>query len=313
MENKPKMAIKQDTLVMAAVIIVAIIMLKPAAIDTTNNGVPTTNGGIDLCKLVESEMSFTGQRMFLASTALTAEWARVIKSNGDGTIKDKGQISMNSGTTDTVPKAAYKIYLGENSSTYYTQPKSYTAPCSDATDDIGGVLGYIDTTPTLTAFDEYGRPSTAQALVAGDVKDVSVRVKVSADQCYGNPNAPSKNALCVKYITNNSGYDSIKASTPSQDTPYTISANNATTKYAIDCYELDLLKDTEYQDITLTLDVKDSFVYTSEHTNITVMVDDIAFDLDADTLDEIWGFEDEDNNELGDTGLGNSVIITTTG
>ena len=294
-------------LVIIAVVAVVLIMRQPATTTT-----PTTNGGIDLCKLVESEMSLTGQRMFVASTSLSSEWARVIKSNGDGTIKDKGLISMNGGTTDTKPKAPYDIYLGENSTTYYTQPKSYTAPCDDATDDVVGVLCTIDTTPTITTFDEFGRPQSAgtneQAITASSVTDVTVRVKVSADECYGNPYAPSKNAICLKYITTTAGYQSVVANTGTQDTPYTIGSNNASATYAIDCYKLDLLKDTEYQDITITLTADDSFSQTAA-SNITVFSDDIAFDLDADTLDEIWGFEDEDNNELGDTTLDASATI----
>lgn len=294
------MAIKTESLVMFGILIFAIVYLgKAPEVPPT----PTTNGGIDLCKFVESEASLTGQRMFLTGTALTSEWARVIKTNDDNTIKDKGQISMDSGTTDTKPRSPYKIYFGENSSTYYTQPMSYTAPCDDATDDKTGVLCTIDTTPTLTAFDEYGRPmsdsTNAQAMSASEVKDITVRVKVSADQCYGNPYAgDKKNAICFKYNSSTGGMASVVANTETQDTPYIISANNASTGYAIDCYELNLLKDTEYQDITVTLTASDSYV-DSDKNNVTAIINDMAFDLDADTLDEIWGFEDEDNNELG--------------
>ena len=301
------MAKNNDTLLVVGAIIFAAIFLGNGA----NSGITTgATNGVDLCGLVESEVSLTGQRQFLAGTQLTAEWARIIKVNGDNTVKDKGQVSLNSGTSDTNPEGKYKIYFGENSSTYYTHPKDYTAPCKDATDDIAGNLCTIDTTPTLTFFDEFGRPSTATSIAAGDVKDVSVRVKVSADECYGNPNAPGKNAICLKYNSSSTGYTSVKASTPTQDTPYLIASGNATTGYAIDCYELDLLKDTEFQDITVTLKAADNFVYSTGQ-NVSVTINDIAFDLDADTLDEIWGFEDEDNNELGTTAQAGLHILLT--
>jgi hypothetical protein len=265
------------------------------------NTEPTTNGGVDLCKLVESEASFTGQRMFLQGTSLTNEYVRVIKLNGGDQVKDLGLSSMNSGTLSTTPKATYNLYFGENSSTYYTHKEVYNAPCSDAKDDKVGVECYMDNTPTISVFDEYGnvQSTTAnfQAVDSDDERDIVVRVRVSGDQCYGNPDAEGDNAICFRY--NTSVFDSVTADTGSQSTPYNISTNYAGAGLAISCYKLNKLQDHDYQDVNVKLDSTSDDPGDSDSHNITLYTDDIAFDIDADSLAEIWGFEDEDNNPLG--------------
>ena len=310
------MAIKSDTLVMAAVVIIAIVLLKPATDDTT----PTTNGGIDLCKLVESEVSFTGQTMFNIGTARPQQHVRVIRENGDGTIKDKGLILMDSGTTDTKPKASYTLYFGENSSAYYTHPLDYTAPCEDATDDKTGILCTIDTTPSITVFDEFGRPMTVvgtndQTIGTGESVDVSVQVKVSADQCFGNPYAPKKNAICFGY--NSTAYESVSViGGTALATPFAVAANSVSDVGGLSqvykCFELDLLKDVERATLNVNIKAASSINPGGVNNNISVTVNDIAFDLDADTLDEIWDFQDEDDNELGITTITTPVWFDMT-
>lgn len=298
------------------ILIVAVVLLtkqQPAQVITQPSGGGTSSPSIDLCKLVESEASFTGQRMFLQGTALTTEYVRVMQENGDGTTKDKGQISMSSGTTSTAPGKSYKLYFGENGTSgntqcigtcYYVQPVPYTAPCDDATDDKVGTLCKMDTSPTITAFDEYGRPisgsTNAPDFTASETKELTVRVKVSADECYGNSYAPADklNALCFKYVTNISGFTKIGVDATSVNTPYVVSSSNSTSGYTIDCYGFKMLKDLDYVDITFKPEAHGSFAENNGN-NISILVDDIDMDLDADTLAEIWDYEDEDNNQLG--------------
>ena len=309
---------KQENWIVIGILVVAVFLLtkqQPAQVITQPSG---GNGGgtapsIDLCKLVESEASFTGQRMFVQGTALTSEYVRVLQTNGDGTTKDKGQISLNSGTTSTAPGKAYKLYFSENGTSgntqcigtcYYPQSVDYTAPCDDSTDDKVGLLCQMDVTPTLTAFDEYGRPisdsTNAPDFTASETKELTLRVKVSADQCYGNPYAPADkvNSVCFKYVSNASGFTKIGVDASSSNTPYVIANSNSTTGYAIDCYGFKVLKDLEYIDITFKPEAHSSFA-NNNGNNMTILVDDIDMDLDADTLAEIWDYEDEDNNQLG--------------
>ena len=59
-----------------------------------------------------------------------------------------------------------------------------------------------------------------------------------------------------------------------------------------------MLADTGSQTISVTLDAS-ATQPTGQGHNVTIMLDDVAFDLDQDNLDEIWGFQDESNNNLG--------------
>ena len=295
------MAIKSETLLIVGVIIFAVVFLGKTPAET-----PTTNGGINLCALVESEIAFTGQTMFSAGTARPQSHVRVIRNNGDGTIKDKGLILMDSGTTDTKPKATYKLYFGENHTDYYTHVMSYTAPCEDATDDKVGVLCTIDTTPTITVFDEFGRPittgSNTQEIGTAESVDVSIQVKVSADECFGNPYAPKKNAICFGY--NSTAYESVSViGGTAVSTPFAVTTNSVSDVGGLSqvykCFELDLLKDTQRATLDVNIQAATGQDPAGTNNNISVTINDMAFDLDADTLDEIWDFQDENDNELG--------------
>ena len=305
-ETGNKMA-KNEGWIIAGAIIVAVLLLNQQE-PVTPTPTPTTNGGIDLCKLVDGQASFTGQNLFLSGTALTSDYVRVIRQ---GSVLDLGLTSMDSGTLATTPKATYKLYFGENTSsaTRYTQVVPYTAPCQDATDDVVGVLCTVDTAPTITVKDEHGSVNTAgsntQAIAASDVVDIEVKIKVAADKCYGNPDSPKKNAICFDY--NSTIYDSIKANTPTSAIPYSIGSAKAKSGAAISCYEFDLLADTESQTLTVTIDAT-STEPASTH-NISIWLEDTAFDINQDDLTEIWGFEDESNTNLGQTSpVGSSAV-----
>ena len=290
---------KNDTLLVVGAIIAAVFLL--------NNNAPATGGtgggAIDLCKLVDSDAAFTQQRMFLAGTVPPGDNLRVIKENG-GTLKDLGNLSGRAGTTSTSPQGVYRLYFGytdptAHTYTSYTNPKKYTAPCADATDQVMGIICTIDTAPTITAFDEYGSPQTSTnpnaVVIAGDgVADVSVRVKVHSDTCYGNPDGSGKNAICFVY--NSSFFKKVEAETPAITPPYAV-ANTTICDQLVSCYELNLLNDQEFQDIKVTITATSSD--PTEANNITIILDDYDMDLDADTLEEVWGFQDEDNNQNG--------------
>jgi len=234
--------------------------------------------------------------MFVKGTAITSEWVRVFKLNGEG--KDLSLTSTNSGTLSTVPEANYRLMYGENSTTYYTQVTDYTAPCQDATDAKVGILCTIDTNPTETVKDTNDDSQTsstfAQAVTTGDEVDISVKVKVAADQCFGNPSASGDNAICFKY--NNTALTSVKTETGTANLPYAVTAYSAA-GYSINCYNLEKLADRG--EVSMPVTIKSGSSEPGVDHNVTIYLDDVAFDLDADDLTEIWGFNDEDNNALG--------------
>lgn len=289
---------KNEGMIIAGAIIVAVLLLGQQG-DTPPTQV-TNGGGIDLCALVDGQASFTGQNMYLAGTAVTTEYVRVLRQ---GSIMDLGQISTNSGTVALTPGATYKLYYGENSTTYYTGLETYNAPCQDATDDKVARLCTMDTAPTLTIYNENGQVVTGAstdvtAIAADEVVDVEVKIKAAADKCFGNPDAPNGNAICFKY--NSTYYTNVKTDTPAISTPYNISNILSATGYAISCYDLPKVADTDSVIIPVTIEATSTDPNGGvAGANISVIIDDIAFDLNADNLEEIWGFEDEDNNALG--------------
>lgn len=302
----------KDNLVMwgvLALLAFAVFNNQGAAPATT----PTTGGSVDLCKVVDPSASFTGKRMFLEGTAVADGYAvRVIKNGGE--MKDLGQISLDSGTLGTAPSEHYKLYWAENSTDYYTVAEDYTAPCKEAVDNKIGTLCVMDTTPTLTIFDEYGNiqdgTSNNQTLDTSDEKDVTVRVRVSADQCYGNPSATGTNAICFAY--NSSVYQSIKVSDKSTiGAPYTIS-NVKPAGYSQVCYGFEALKDTQQVDIPVTLKVLSGInPVPGIGQYVNVSIEDFDLDLNADDLSEIIGFEDEANNDLGVGAIGTTLIYVS--
>ena len=299
---------KNESSIIWIVAIVAVVLLmnqQQAPPPPPDNGGNDNGGGtdVDLCRLVDGQASFTGVNKYLKGTALTTDFVRVIKQ---GSIMDLGQISMNSGTVSLSPSATYKLYYGENTSsdTRYTSVETYVAPCQDATDNKVGTLCTVDTAPTITIYNSDGQVltngSNVQAIAQDEVVDVEVKVKVAADKCYGNPESGKKNAICFGY--NSTTYESVKANTPSSAaTPYSI-GNIQSTGFATSCYELNLLEDTASQILTVTLKPASGKNPAPDSSdNITIKLEDVDFDLNQDTLEEIWGFEDESNNNLGAT------------
>ncbi len=299
---------KNEGLLIAGAIIVAVLLLNQQQQapqlppPNSGGGGGDTGTGVDLCKLVDGQASFTGLNKHLKGTALTTDFVRVIKQ---GSIMDLGQVSMNSGTVTLVPGATYKLYYGENTSsnTRYTTVESYVAPCQKATDNKVGELCTVDANPAITVYNSDGQVLTnatnVEDVAQDEVVDVEVKVKAGADACYGNPGAPSKNAICFQY--NSTTYESVKADTPSSAIPYSI-GNIQTTGYSTSCYQLNLLEDTASQTLKVTVKpASGQNPAASSSANISIMIEDVDFDLDQNTLAEIWGFQDESNNNLGST------------
>lgn len=258
----------------------------------------TPSGDISLCDVVEPSISFTGQRIYQIGTRLDGEHVRVLKMDGGTISDDLGTTSLNQGTQATEPEEEYTLIYGENSSLYYSQVEAYTGVCKDAADAKIARLCYIDTTPTLTVKNEnglvqVGGGTNVQAIGASEVVEGSVKVKVSADECYGNPGATGTNAICFRY---NETIDSVKLTKKGISTPTIVSNNASAVNWAIDCFELNKLADLESELIEFSVEA------TSRDPgpkNITIIVTDIGFDLDQEDLSQIWDYEDEDDNKLG--------------
>jgi len=295
--------------IIAAVAVIALLTGGGETAPSNGSGSGSGGSGIDLSQLVSPTISFTGQNKFITSTALTSEYVRVMERNG--LVNDFGQKSLNSGTLAVEPGKAYKLYWGENSSTYYTEVEDYTGHSTDNVQPKTVALCTIDTSPTITVYDENGQvqssSANAQALGASEVVTVGVKLKATADKCYGNPDAPGTNAVCFDY--NSTVFKKISMPGKTAITaPYSVSSAKAA-GMAEACFPVDKVADTGSSTFDLTLEAQSSQP-TNAH-NITGTFEDVAFDLDGDNLDEIWGFQDEVNNNLGDTSANTFTIYVS--
>lgn len=257
----------------------------------------------DLASVVNPTVAFYGQNMYLTGTAITGEEVRIIRQNGDS--KDLGYESLGSGTLDVTPNVNYKFYFYMNdsapSSAYYVDVQDFKGPEVDSQTDVVGKGCQIDT-PIYTAYNVNGQvqssTANAQAVTAAQSVDLSIRIASHSNKCYGMPDAKDKglkNAVCFAYAA--AAFTSVKT-----NTPFISAIPNGISKQlgsnVISCYEFPVLQDGE--ETLLAVNLKANGEPTIAH-NITVYSDDIAFDLNAASMSEIWGYNDEDLNELGST------------
>ena len=261
-----------------------------------------TGSETDYSDLVDSSVVLRGQDKYQLSSSLTSEYARVFKDPSNER-KDLGAITLDEGEVSTNPGVDYRVYFFFNSTSssnmYYTDIVDYTAPLQDAVDDLTGEGCEIDTSPIFASYDSDGRTQSssanAQSLSTGQSRDIRIMVKAHSNKCYGMPGTNKDNVVCLLY---NSSALSVSSSYKSAGTPSSIGSSTYSIGKSSQCFEFPLLSDVGYTDIPITLTGDSSNEPTTAH-NITVMSDDLAFDLNAETLSEIYGYVDEDGNQLG--------------
>lgn len=251
----------------------------------------------NLVNLVDADVSFTGQDKYVAGTSTTSESVRIFRYDGTA-VTDLGAKSLNSGLLSVKPESNYKFFFYMNgtlpSSNYYVDVQEYTGKVQDAVDNLVGIGCSIDTSPNVVVRNSNGNvqsaTANAQSISASQSVDVEIDVKSHIGKCYGTPDAPKGNAICFAY--NTAAFSNVKPNTKWISVPASVSSLDLGT---VKCYEFDVLENGAKQTLTVTLQsVADP---TTAH-NISIYTDDIAFDLNLDTLEEIWDFTDESGNEL---------------
>ena len=265
----------------------------------------TSDSDIDFSTLVDSSVVFNGQNSLVKGSAITTESVRILKLNGGDARGDLGYKSLDGGTVSTSPNEKYRFYFFMNatlpSTSYYVDVQDYTAPVKDSADNIIGQGCAIDSSLIFSVKDEYGNTQTStsniQSLSASQSKPMAIRIKVSSDQCYGMPDSKEGTANAVCFIHTLAAIAKIELNTKKIPAPLSVVNADATSSKAITCYQFPVLDDNEVIDLSIYV-TAGATEPTFAH-NITVMSDDIAFDLNKDNLDEIYGYVDEDGNELG--------------
>lgn len=298
--------------VIIGVVVLAYFMMGKGTTTTTTitqtTQPATTGGSVDLCTVVAPGVTFTGQRQYLSGTATPLENVTVFKMNGGTVVKNLGKTSLNSGSLAVTANGPYKFMCGYPSTTYYANLVQYTGKCQEANDDFVCTLCAADTTPTITVYDDNGDTNSASntiAVTTSDTVDATVKVKISPQQCYGMPQATVGNAICFDF--NSSVYQSVSVPGASViSAPYAISSAKAAGSSEA-CYEFAKLADNA--DVKLAIQIKSLSVEpTAKNGNITVKITDAGFDINQDTLSEIYGFQDEDNNAIGLAGVDTATI-----
>jgi hypothetical protein len=280
-----------------AVILIGLFLYMVNA-DTKEITIINESPDVSTDDLIDADVSFTGLDKYNSGTALTDELVRVFRIND--ARKDLGTYSLDSGALNVKPGTDYKFYFFMNTTgptvDYYVDVQEYTGKSQEATDNIVGMGCNIDTNPRITVRNSGGSIQTASAnaeAISANGANVDLELTVAShqDECYGNPGAPKGNAMCFSYNAN--AISNLHTNTKWITVPRSVSSLDQTT---VKCYEFALLEDGASQTLTLTLE-PGSTEPTIAH-NISIFLDDIAFDIHDTTLNEIWGYTDEDGNQL---------------
>jgi len=212
---------------------------------------------------------------------------------------DLGTKSLNSGALNVNPNVDYKFYFFMNESgpdtDYYVDVQDYTGKLQDSTDNVAGKGCSIDTNPVVVVRNSAGQTQTAssnaQSLAANNNVDIEIDIKSHTDKCYGTSDAPKGNAVCFNY--NSNAFSDIKSNTQFISIPKSVNSLGLGT---MKCFEFNVLEDGAKN--TLTIQLQGGSTEPTISHNISIFTDDIGFDLNANNLNEIWDFTDEDGNQL---------------
>ena len=212
------------------------------------------------------------------------------------------------------PGQAYRVILGNlteglDCTAYYPTLEEGTFPDKGTTSISNGQ--YAVACPremTFTFFDETDTATTtAQAIGAGSKTTVAFQLKAPDNACLGNADTGGINLATYWY--NSTVYSKVvqlkddSSDEPVRSTPNSATRNTTIARQGIDKVSYDypivcdnklLKKQVRLETVTdATLGNADS----GHHVNITLT--DVSYDFNADTLDIITGYVDENNNNLG--------------
>lgn len=287
---------KNNNMVFALILIGVIIFVSKQPAPTE----PTP----DYTGLIDAGVSVTGRILYEPGTSLSSEDVKVIRLDGGDKRIDLGSFDLDGTDIGVTSNVNYKFYFFMNTSpsvNYYVDVLDYVGLEQDAIDDIYGEGCTIDTQPTFWVVTSGGATQTsssnAQSVSASGSAEILINIKAHSEKCYGMPDAKDKgekNAVCFVYTS--TPYSSIETNTGKATTPNSISESGNATNKVVSCYKFPVIANTERIEIPVT--IKASSTEPTTAHNITVMSEDICVDVSKDTLNEIWGYQDEDNDDI---------------
>ncbi len=258
----------------------------------------TTAPGVTIpCPIEDVTVTISSNNAYSKGTDITDGDHRVFV-NGI----DKGYTSED-GSVTVSPDDEITVIFGENSTTYYSEVKTKTAPCS-GTLEMHGDLAAYDITPTFTIWTEEGQVATtsanAQDMGSDTIYNNPIRIKTTSKYSIGNPTNPGKgNVLCFHY--NSTNFDSVKLD--GADSVAIPKNLTGIAKKTASCFSIPVIPNDPNVGTDGTWEgmiISDTAgTEPDQSSNVSILLFDTAVDLDGDTLEIIYGVEDEDKNDLG--------------
>ena len=224
---------------------------------------------------------------------------------------DKGYLAEG-GSVKAAPGDTVVAIFGLNSTSHYAVKVEKVLSETEGVYNMKAGLAAFDTTPTFTIFrdsDDVMSGTNAQAIAANDKINLKVKLEVTSQQAFGNPDhVGTGNALCVQY--NSTCFNKFELDgRPSASTPK-IRADVQPVGNTVRCFSwptvgnaVEVADDQAWKGTLVVTAGTINPAASDQCTNVSVFVYDTTVDLNADNLNWIEGLEDEDGNDIGMTVL----------
>lgn len=253
------------------------------------------DGAVISCDLDNVALTVGSNRLGKAGTE-PGEGFRMFIKDSAGNWLDKSTKAEDS-STDVSVNSEFKIYSGENSTTYYTKKVTGNVDCSNPY-EVFTSLAFASTSVDayITNYDGTLNSASAMALTTSQKKTEKVTMNTAVDEFYGNPDANCKNI--VVFVYNKTQYDEVKIQGATKvSVPLVHSAGIDTVNQSV-AYEIAPLAGGIERVYSVDITVSDDG-NPGATQDIWMYEYDCDYDLNADDLSEIIGVEDESNNDLG--------------
>lgn len=273
--------------------------------------IPPGGGGQQLggCPSVIPEKvtaTFESKDKYLPST--DAGTAHLIIGLGDGGLLENVVIA-DGGTRDTSTCDKFEVLIGNETgdrnnatgtigldTTYYPTLFSGSIPGNVKTYTISKdqVNAAEIADLTITYFNEFDQANTGQSLGVDSEKTVKVKIAMSADECFGNPDTGKNNVICFTYdntFINDVELIDHKTATVPQSAPKCTNNNTECFQFPVICDNADTGE--------MKLRIKATGTEPTAATQLNMSLYDVSYYINADDLKVYSGIEDEDNYDTG--------------
>lgn len=273
---------------------------KTGTLSVTPNE-PANVGGNNILSIPAEDVTVTFSSWDAYAKGTNAGTAhRILEFDGDINLQ------VNDDSTRTYsPSDSYKVLIG-NLTTSLTGGTNYypiflTGTLGNKGTETVGSGQYLSaglSQLTFTFYNDNGDTNTVTSISSNGEKKSSWKITANDNVCVGNPDTGGVNGMSYTYNNtvfskvaqiNSAGTEQSKITTPN--------SVSAITQHSVNTYTFPTICDNaEYTQKVL---LKTLNVDPSNKHNISLTLHDVTWDFDADTLELIKGYQDEDNSDIG--------------